>query len=65
MPMTKWSGSSKGLISYVDRLFTIHVNPLVEHQELIYSWTKDICDYRLHTYFGRKALNPELHKSRE
>lgn len=56
MPMTKWSGSSKGLISYPDNLFTIHVQPLAEYKELIYEWTKEICEYRLHTYFERKAV---------
>lgn len=57
MPMSKWSSSSKGLISYTDRLFTIHLNPLDEHHAILYEWTKEICDYRLHTYFERKALN--------
>ena len=55
MPLSKWSGSSKGLITFKDNLFTIHVTPLPEHAEILYGWTKEICDYRLHAYFERKS----------
>lgn len=56
MPLSKWSSSSKGLITFEDNLFTIHVNPLTEHAEIIYRWTSEICMYRLHSYFERKSL---------
>ncbi len=55
MPMAAWSGSSKGLISYDDGLFTVHVDGLVEHRGILYDWTRGICAYRLHEYFERKA----------
>ena len=56
MPMTKWSGSSKGLVVFEDGTFsfdlTIHNK---EENELLYKWTKEICEYRLHEHFERKA----------
>ena len=55
MPLSKWSGSSKGLISFQDNIFMIHVTPLAEHAEIIYRWTREICEYRLHSYFERKG----------
>jgi len=55
MPLPYWSSSSKGLISFQDNVFTIHVAPLPEHAEILYRWTKEICEYRLHAYFERKS----------
>ncbi|WP_438317214.1 DEAD/DEAH box helicase family protein [Sporosarcina sp. FA9] len=55
MPLTKWSGSSKGLVTFQEDVFTIHVTPLSEHMEILYRWTKEICEYRLHAYFERKS----------
>lgn len=55
MPLSKWSGSSKGLITFEDGVFTIHVTPLPEHAEIVYQWTREICAYRLHSYFERKG----------
>jgi len=55
MPLSKWSGSSKGLISFQDNVFMIHVVPLPEHVGVLYRWTREICKYRLHAYFERKS----------
>lgn len=55
MPMTKWSGSSKGLISFENDQFIIDLEIDEEDQEIVYQWTKEICEYRLHQYFERKA----------
>lgn len=55
MPLSKWSGSSKGMITFQDNLFTIYVTPLSEHAEMIYRWTNETCAYRLHSYFERKS----------
>ncbi|MEK4715755.1 DEAD/DEAH box helicase family protein [Sporosarcina sp. FSL K6-5500] len=55
MPLSYWSDSSKGLISFLDNVFIIHVTPLAEHAETLFRWTKEICDYRLHAYFERKS----------
>lgn len=54
MPMTKWSGSSKGLITFDNDVFQIHIDVPEEDREMIYQWTKEICEYRLHYYFERK-----------
>lgn len=60
MPMTKWSGSSKGLISYEDDTFKLNFDVAKEHEEILFYWTKEICEYRLHYHFERKAKNPHL-----
>jgi superfamily II DNA or RNA helicase/HKD family nuclease len=58
MPMTKWSGSSKGLISYENDVFQINFNVLKEHEDILFQWTREICEYRLHYHFERKARTP-------
>ena len=54
MPMTKWSGSSKGLITFENDVFQLHFDIVEEDQETLYQWTKEICEYRLHQYFERR-----------
>lgn len=55
MPLTKWSGSSKGLLSYEDGIFKPTFDVVEEHNETLCKWTKEICEYRLHRYFERKS----------
>lgn len=55
MPMTKWSGSSRGLISFENNVFALQFSIAREHEEILYNWTKEICEYRLHVYFERKG----------
>lgn len=55
MPMTKWSGSSKGLISYENDRFKLKFDVLKEDEEILYTMTRDICEYRLHVHFERKG----------
>ncbi|MED3690728.1 DEAD/DEAH box helicase family protein [Peribacillus butanolivorans] len=55
MPMSKWSGSSKGLISYQDDIFKLNFDISPEDQRLLFDMTKEICEYRLHYHFERKA----------
>jgi hypothetical protein len=55
MPMTKWSGSSKGLISYENDVFQLNLDVIKEHEDILFLWTKEICEYRLHYHFERKA----------
>ena len=55
MPMSKWSGSSKGLISYEDDIFKLNFDVRPEDQRVLFDMTKDICKYRLHYHFERKA----------
>lgn len=58
MPMTKWSGSSKGLISYENDVFQLNLEVTKEHEDVLFQWTKEICEYRLHYHFERKARTP-------
>lgn len=55
MPMTKWSGSSKGLVIFEDNQFKFNINLSEEENSNLYKWTKEICEYRLHVHFERKA----------
>lgn len=61
MPMTKWSGSSKGLISYENDIFKLNFDLAMEDEEILFNWTKEICEYRLHYHFERKANNIQTH----
>ncbi|PDM41005.1 MULTISPECIES: DEAD/DEAH box helicase family protein [unclassified Geobacillus] len=54
MPMTKWSGSSNGLLSFDNNVFSLTFSIGPEDEEILYQWTKEICEYRLHVYFERK-----------
>ncbi|WP_026575703.1 DEAD/DEAH box helicase family protein [Bacillus sp. UNC438CL73TsuS30] len=60
MPMTKWSGSSKGLISYDNDEFVLNFDVAEEDQEILFNWTKELCEYRLHYHFERKTRNPRI-----
>ncbi|MFC5648612.1 DEAD/DEAH box helicase family protein [Paenibacillus solisilvae] len=55
MPMTKWSGSSKGLITFENGFFTLNFEVLPEDMAMLHAWTKEICMYRLHTHFERRG----------
>lgn len=55
MPMTKWSGRSKGMIGFEGGAFKLKFDVGEEDQEVVYCFTKEICDYRLHGYFERKG----------
>ncbi|MGQ4668585.1 DEAD/DEAH box helicase family protein [Metabacillus halosaccharovorans] len=55
MPMTKWSGSSKGLVSFEDNVFSFNLQIDKRDERVLFDWTKEICEYRLHYHFERKA----------
>ncbi|ANE45254.1 DNA helicase [Paenibacillus swuensis] len=57
MPMTKWSGSSKGLVSFEGGRFEFNIPNNIDSSELIYVWVEQICKYRLHWHFERKVNN--------
>ncbi|MCQ6265130.1 DEAD/DEAH box helicase family protein [Fictibacillus sp. WQ 8-8] len=54
MPMNKWSGSSKGLAEFKEGVFAIKIDLPVRHYEVVYEWTKQICEYRLHEHFEKR-----------
>lgn len=55
MPMAKWAGSSKGLVSFEDGLFRLTFDVRSGDTAKLHEWTKEICEYRLHSYFERKG----------
>lgn len=55
MPMTKWSGSSKGLVSFSSNQFQFEIDVPSEMEAILFNWVEEICNYRLHRYFERKA----------
>jgi superfamily II DNA or RNA helicase/HKD family nuclease len=55
MPMTMWSGSSKELITFEKNIFSLNFDIFAEDELILFNWTKEICDYRLHYHFERKA----------
>jgi hypothetical protein len=59
MPMSKWAGSSSGLVSYVGDVFEIQMNVLPYEQELLHQWSMEICLFRLHYHFERRGHNCE------
>lgn len=52
MPMSKSSGSSS---SFEGGIFKLAFNVHKEDEEILYNWTREICEYRLHWHFERKG----------
>lgn len=50
MPMTKWGGSS----TFENNNFNLSLNVRQEHEDIIYKWTEEICEYRLHRHFEKR-----------
>lgn len=59
MPMTKWSGSSKGLVTFSNREFRFNIDVPSDMETILFNWVEEICNYRLHRYFERKARKLE------
>ena len=55
MPMTHWAKSSNKQAAYSNEEFMIAFQIRDVDQEILYKWTKEICEYRLITYFERKS----------
>jgi hypothetical protein len=55
MPMTKWSVSSKGLISYENDRFKLEFAITPRDEQLLYDMTSNIFQYRLHVHFERRG----------
>lgn len=54
-PFHYWAKSAPSFITWNASYFSFHFPIAEEHETIVYEWTKDICLYRLHTYFERKA----------
>lgn len=57
MPMEKWSGDSKGLVGLENGVFSVLFDVLEEDQAILFDFTKEICEFRLHWFFERKSKN--------
>lgn len=55
MPMSKWG--ENGLVTFEQGVFKIHLDIPDELEEIVYEFTKEICEYRLKRYFERKAAS--------
>jgi hypothetical protein len=55
MPMSKWSGSSKGLISFENGIFDVQLEIPDPLEKVVYEFTREICEFRLHAYFQRRT----------
>jgi hypothetical protein len=55
MPMSKWNGAASSLTTFENNFFSLNFDVLAEDEEILFNWTKEICEYRLHYHFERKA----------
>ncbi|KIQ93819.1 type I restriction enzyme EcoKI subunit R [Anoxybacillus thermarum] len=55
MPMTKWSGSSNRLVSFENNVFSLNFSIAPADEQILYQWTQEICEYRLHVHFERRG----------
>ncbi|MFB5195972.1 DEAD/DEAH box helicase family protein [Neobacillus sp. KR4-4] len=58
MPMTMWKSE---LTSFENNIFKFTFDIAKEDEEILFKWTKEICEYRLHYHFERKANSPLVH----
>ncbi|BCB04081.1 DEAD/DEAH box helicase family protein [Bacillus sp. KH172YL63] len=54
MPMTKWSESSDGLIRFEGGRFEVQLEVPERFEQIVFEFTREICEYRLHAYFQKK-----------
>jgi superfamily II DNA or RNA helicase/HKD family nuclease len=55
MPMSKWNGAASSLTTFEKNIFSLNFDVIPEDNEILYNWTKEITEYRLHYHFERKA----------
>lgn len=55
MPMKKWSGSSKGLLDFNENNFRPNLEVTPEDESILFEFTREICEYRLHYFFQRRT----------
>ncbi|WP_066174436.1 DEAD/DEAH box helicase family protein [Bacillus marinisedimentorum] len=54
MPMSKWSGSSKGITVFENNIFKLNFSIDKTGLNTLFSFTYNICNYRLQEYFSKK-----------
>ncbi|WP_206023646.1 hypothetical protein [Saccharibacillus alkalitolerans] len=60
MPMSKWAGAKGSQVEFADGKFRLAFDVAEEDRELLYRWTREICEYRLHVHFERRAQTEHL-----
>ncbi|TLS54123.1 hypothetical protein FE782_01900 [Paenibacillus antri] len=60
MPLTKWAGARGSMTRFEDGMLSLVDVPAAEHRRIVHRWTRDVCEYRLHVHFERRAGRQEL-----
>lgn len=55
-PMKFWSGKGQDLVKFEGGLFWFELDLVEKEQDILYEWTREICEFRLHWYFERKRF---------
>jgi len=55
MPMSKWAGAKGSQVEFADGKFGLAFEVAEGDKELLHRWTREICEYRLHVHFERRA----------
>ncbi|WP_172200065.1 DEAD/DEAH box helicase family protein [Saccharibacillus qingshengii] len=55
MPMSKWAGAKGSQVEFADGAFGLAFEMAEEDKELLHRWTQEVCEYRLHVHFERRA----------
>ena len=50
-----WSGSSKGMVMFVNKQFQFEIEVPPEMEAILFNWVEEIANYRLHRYFERES----------
>lgn len=54
MPMKHWSGTSNGVVKFEEQIFWVDIDFKDEDLDIVFDWTSQICEYRLHIHFEKK-----------
>jgi superfamily II DNA or RNA helicase/HKD family nuclease len=54
MPMTYFRGKTEGIVNFENKVFSLSFDINEFANPIIYEWTKQVCEYRLHEHFERK-----------
>lgn len=54
MPMTYFRGKTEGIVNFENKVFSLSFDIIESANPIIYEWTKQVCEYRLHEHFERK-----------
>lgn len=56
MPMTMWDRGQDGLTSFNNGIFNINFDVFPEDERIVFKWTSEVCEYRLHYHFELKTM---------